>query len=99
MQTDNLVTVNDFCIHHNIDISFINSLKQYGLIEITTVKETEFIDTGHLQQLEMMVRFHYEMEINLEGIETITHLLHQMNAMQHEITELGNKLRLYESTD
>ena len=99
MQTENLIAINEFCINHNIEISFINSLQQNGLIEITTVKETEFIDADQLQQLEKMVRFYYELEINLEGIETITYLLQQMNAMQDEIIDLRNKLRLYESTD
>lgn len=96
MQTDNLIAVNEFCINHNIEISFISSLQQTGLIEITTIKETEFIDAEQLQQLEKFMRFYFELDINLEGIETITHLLHRINAMQDEIIALRNRLRLYE---
>ena len=40
MQTENLIAVDVFCANHNIEISFISSLQQTGLIEITTVKET-----------------------------------------------------------
>jgi chaperone modulatory protein CbpM len=96
MQTENLIAVNDFCINHNIEISFISTLQQTGLIEITTVDETGFIDKEQLQQLERIINFYYELDINLEGIETITHLLKRINAMQDEIILLRNKLRLYE---
>jgi hypothetical protein len=97
MQKEYLVAVNEFCVNHNIEISFISSLQQTGLIEITTVKGTGFIDTSQLQQLEKIVRFYFELDINLEGIETITHLLQRITSMQDEIITLKNKLRLYES--
>jgi len=95
MQTQNLVSVNEFCVNHNIEISFISSLQQTGLIEITTIKEAEFIDANQLQQLEKIVRLYYEFDINLEGIETITHLLKRINSLQDEIKVLKNNLRLY----
>jgi hypothetical protein len=96
MQTENLIAVNEFCINHNIEISFISSLQQNGLIEILTVKESRFIDPVQLQQLEKFVRLYYELDINLEGIETITHLLQRIISMQDEIIALKNRLRLYE---
>ena len=99
MQTENLIAVNEFCINHNIEISFISSLQQTGLIEITTIKETGFIDAGQLQQLEKFIRFYYELDINLEGIETITHLLQRINSMHDEIIALKNRLRLYETNE
>jgi len=96
MQTENLISINEFCINHNIEISFISSLQQTGLIEITTIKETGFIDVSQLRQLEKIVRFYFDLDINLEGIETITHLLQRINSMHDEITRLRNRLRLYE---
>jgi hypothetical protein len=99
MQTKNLIAITEFCIHHNIEVSFISSLQQNGLIEITTIKETGFIDAGQLQQLEKIIRFYYELDINLEGIESITHLLQRINAMQDEIVALRNRLRLYETNE
>ena len=96
MQTEYLIALDEFCANHNIEISFISSLQQTGLIEITTIKETGFIDSNQLQQLEKIVRFYYELDINLEGIETITHLLQRVNSLQDEIIALRNRLRLYE---
>ena len=96
MQTENLIAIREFCIHNNIEISFISSLQQTGLIEVATVKEAAFIDADQLQQVEKFIRFYYDLDINLEGIETITHLLQRMNAMQEEIIMLRNRLSLYE---
>ena len=42
MQTEHLIAVNDFCINHNIEVSFISSLQETGLIEIAFVEETAF---------------------------------------------------------
>ena len=96
MQTEYLIAVDKFCACHNIEISFISSLQQNGLIEITTIEESNFIDAEQLQQLERIVRFYYELDINLEGIETITHLLQRLNIVQEENKALRNRLRLYE---
>lgn len=99
MQTENLIAVDEFCINHNIEISFISSLQKTGLIEITTIEETPFIEVEQLRQIEQFIRFYYDLDINLEGIETITHMLRRIDTMQEEITALRNRLRLYEMND
>jgi chaperone modulatory protein CbpM len=97
MQTENLIAIHEFCINHNIEISFISSLQQYGLIETTSIEGNDFIDAGQLQQLEKIIRLHYELDINIEGIESITHLLQRIESLQHEIITLRNRLHLYET--
>lgn len=96
MQTESLIAADIFCANHNIEISFITSLQETGLIEITTINDTWFIDSTQLQQLEKIIHFYYELDINLEGIETITYLLKRVTSLQDEITSLRNRLRLYE---
>ncbi len=97
MQTDYLIAVDEFCASHNVEISFISSLQKTGLIEITTIKETGFFDSDQLRQLEKIVHLYYELDINLEGIETINYLLQRISSMQDEIIALRNRLRLYET--
>jgi MerR HTH family regulatory protein len=99
MQTEEMIMVNEFCIHHNIDITFINSLKDSGLIDITISEEKICITESQLPRLEKLVRLYYEMDINLEGIETITYLLGRMNDMQQEIMQLNNRLGIYENAE
>lgn len=97
MQTDDLIPADQFCTQHNIELSFISLLHENGLIEITTVEQTKFIPEDRISELEKIIRLHYELEINLEGIEAITHLLQKIESMQHEIAGLKNRLRLYEN--
>ena len=96
MQSEYLIAIDEFCAKHDIEVSFISSLQETGLIEITTIEETGFIQVDQIQDLEKFIRFHYELDINLEGIETISHLLQSVNDLQEEITQLRNKLGLYE---
>jgi hypothetical protein len=97
MYRKKLIPANDFCINHNIEISFISSLQQNGLIEITTIENTEYIHENQLNQLEKIVRLFYDLDINLEGIETITHLIKRIGNQDAEITALKNRLGLYEA--
>lgn len=96
MPTTHLIAANEFCIYHNIELSFIYSLQQSGLIEVIELEEKVFVDESELPQLEKMVRLYQEFDINLEGIETITYLLQRMQDMQRQISVLQGKLILYE---
>ncbi|MDB5226093.1 MAG: MerR family transcriptional regulator [Bacteroidota bacterium] len=96
MEDDQLIPLEIFCVHHEIDFSFIDSLEQYGLIEVVKIKETGFIPESRVNELEKLVRLHHELDINLEGIEAITHLLQRVKDLQQEIITLKNKLNLYE---
>ena len=97
MHTENLIPVSEFCLNHNIEISFVRLLQETGLIEITTFEERLFIDIGQLQHLEKISRLYYDLDMNLEGIDTIIHLLKRIDSLQDEIVFLKNRLRLYES--
>lgn len=92
----NLISTAEFCNHYNVDFSFINSLQQHGLIEVTSIDDNQFIDHDHLKNVERIVRLHYELDINIEGIEAITYLLNRVENMQEEITMLKNRLGMYE---
>jgi chaperone modulatory protein CbpM len=96
MQTEEMIPAEEFCIHHNIELAFIYSLKESGLVEIITIEEKAFVPVNQLSHLEKLVRLYYEMDINLEGIETITYLLQRLNQMQQQILSLTNRLQLYE---
>lgn len=97
MPTDHLIPADQFCTQHNIELSFISLLHENGLTEVTTVEQTTFIPEECLPDLEKMMRLHYELDINLEGIEAITHLLQRMENLQDELRVLKRRLLLYEA--
>jgi hypothetical protein len=96
---ENMISALDFCASHNIEFSFIISLEENGLIEVTRVENIEYVYTNQLPQLEKIVRLYYDLDINLEGIDTITSLLQRIEDMQNEISILRNRLRFYENID
>src|SRR6059058_3387521 len=96
MQENALISAKAFCTHHHIEISFLYSLNDYGLIDITTAEEDFLLSQEQLESLEKMVRLHYDLHINLEGIDAIYHLLQRVEDMQREMSALHNRLRLYE---
>ena len=96
MVNEEMITASEFCISHNIETSFLDELCDAGLLEVIREENTIFISHDQLPGLEKLVRWHYEMDINLEGIEVIHHLLQQMKEMQQEIRELKNKINIYE---
>jgi hypothetical protein len=96
MGVEQLIALDQFCAFHDVEISFISSLRQSGLIETIEIDDSWFIEPDQLNQLEKFVRLYYELNINLEGIETINHLLQRISVMQDEVINLRNKLRFYE---
>lgn len=96
MEMQEFIPIDIFCREHGVEISFISSLQEFGLIEVTRINEAECIPLSQLVKAEKLLRLHNDLEINLEGIDVITHLLQRVKAMQDEIRELKNRLRLYE---
>jgi hypothetical protein len=97
MQTEKFIRVDNFCLWHNVDFSFINTLQEYGLIEITTKEDIAFIPESTLGHVEKLIRLHHDLQINLEGVEVITYLLERLKQQQENIMHLQNRLRFYET--
>ena len=96
MRTENLITVNDFCVYHNVEYTFIDYLADAGLVKVTTVNKTSCIPLDEIQKLERLVRLHNELEINEPGLATINNLLQKIEDMQQEMSVLKNRLSIYE---
>ena len=90
MEREDLIPVEDFCIYHNIEYSFISSLEDSGLIRVSSIEQSTYIPTDELQKLEKFVRLHYDLDINVEEIETINHLLEKIEELQKQILQLRN---------
>jgi ubiquinone biosynthesis protein UbiJ len=74
-------------------------LHDFGLVEFTTVKEVQYLRAEDLTELEKMARLHYELDINMEGIDAIKHILQRMDKLQQELNSLKSRLNLYERSE
>lgn len=97
MPEEQVIAIAEICTHLQVELSFIHSLQETGLIEVVTIQEAPCIKGDQLPLLEKYIDFHYTLDINLEGIETISHLLGQIEALQAERKTLKNRLQFYES--
>jgi chaperone modulatory protein CbpM len=93
MNTDNLIRIEYFCEQYNVEFSFVNALKESGLINLVVVEESSYLSTEDLKEIEKLVRLHYELGINIEGIDVISNLLNQIADLQQELTVAKNKLK------
>jgi hypothetical protein len=96
MENSNLIPLHQLCQHYNIEFSFIESLDEFGLVRITTIDETRYLLFDQIQPLEKMIRMHCDLEINIEGIEAIAHLLQKVDELQEELRVMKIRLRRYE---
>jgi uncharacterized protein YlxW (UPF0749 family) len=97
MDTTKLISIQQFCTHYNVPIRFITALQEYELIEITITDSQDYLQTNQLNAIEKMMRMHYDLNINFEGIDAIYNLLKQVEQLQDEVRTLKNKLNSYEN--
>ncbi|MCD6019978.1 MAG: MerR family transcriptional regulator [Bacteroidetes bacterium] len=95
METNHLILVKEFCTHHKIELSFIDGLHDLGLIEVVNRDDRKYLAQNQLRDVEKLMRLHYDLEINMEGIDVISHLLKKICELQHELTQAKNKLRFF----
>ena len=90
----NLIATTDICTYHEVEYTFITSLQEAGLVELKVVDKATYVPETDLQKLERMIRLHHELEINIAGIEAITHLLERVEQMQEEMRTLRNRVNM-----
>ena len=98
MQERTSISASEFCSHHHIEITFLQELHEYGLIKLDTSQEEESsLDADELPMAEKLVRLHYDLHINLEGLDAIHHLLQKIEDLQKEVGSLRQRLRQHEN--
>lgn len=96
MNLEDLITTEELCVRYHVERTFIQSLSESGLIEVIRVEQKEYVHCDKIGQFEKMHRLHYDLNINLEGLEAIQHLLKQVKQLQKDNRRLRNRLDLFE---
>ncbi len=82
---------------YEVDESFIDSLQEVGLIHVVYQEKERFIEYEELADLEQFIRWHYDMDINIEGIDALQHMLGKVKSLMSEIDQLRSELEFYKS--
>ena len=86
------ISIQQFCIHYDVPQSFIDSLNSFELIELIEVEQSKHICVEDIKRIEKLIRLHYDLNVNFEGLDIISNLLHQVNSLHEEVRTLRNKL-------
>ena len=96
MSKEKLILINQLCTHYQVEMSLFSELHEFGIIEILTIENSNFIHEDKISVVEKVVRMQKDLNINLEGVDTVLNLLDKINDLQTELNTLKNRLRLYE---
>lgn len=96
MTTQHLISAEEFCVHHQTEVTFLQDLHNEGLIMLTIVESRPCIPDEELIRVEKMVHLHQDLDINVAGLASISHLLNRVEELQQELRATKNRLRLYE---
>ncbi len=88
MENDKLISLTTVVESYKVDRHFLSSLQEFGLLNVIIVENTPCIDLESLGDVEKMIRMHYELDINLAGIDAICNLLVKIKEMQEELNRL-----------
>ena len=89
---DEIILIQKFCSEYDVPVSFIETLSEYELIKI---ENKQAIPVEQINTIEKMIRLHYDLDINFEGLHAIHNLLNQIEALQGEVRRLNNQLDFY----
>ena len=77
---------------YNIEITFFDELVDSGLLNIETDNEIRYLMYEDLPTFERFANWHYDLEINLPGLEVINNMLQKMKNLNQINRELMQKL-------
>ncbi len=97
MMSKEKITYRECLQIYQVEETFLDALHSSGLIEIVVDEEDKYIEYVYLQEIEQYVRWFYELEINIEGIEALHHMLKQVRELQSDVERLRSELRFYKS--
>lgn len=96
MNLEEWILAEEICLHYKVEETFIHALHDSEIIHLRTVKRKSYLPMDEIREFEKMRRLHYEMDINLEGLEAIKRLLDTIKDLQSDNRRLKNRLRIYE---
>ncbi|GEN76524.1 chaperone modulator CbpM [Chryseobacterium hagamense] len=77
---------------YNIEITFFDELVDSGLLNIHTENEVRYLMYEDLPNFERFTNWHYDLDINLPGLEVIHDMLKKMESLRQRNRELMNRL-------
>lgn len=75
---------------YNMEVSFLENLEESGLIHPETVGKEKYILFEEIPALERFSNWHYDLEVNIPGLQIIHDLLQKMEILRSENLRLSS---------
>lgn len=80
---------------YNIELTFFDSLEESGLVKTETENDVKYLLYEELPAFERFTNWHYDLDVNLPGLEVINHLLSKLEELRRENMRLSYLSSLY----
>ncbi|HBR13075.1 MAG TPA: MerR family transcriptional regulator [Chryseobacterium sp.] len=91
------ISIEDIIRLYKIDYSFVDQLIDSELLHPETEGSVRYIIYEELSHLERFANWHYDLDVNLPGIEIIHQLLNQLEDLKTENRRLLGHVTKFES--
>ena len=90
------IPVTHLCTHYQTTVQFFESLEEFGLVRLVQAEDVPSVELDQIRQVEKWIHLHYDLNINMEGLDAIGHLLEKMEYLQSELTRTKALLREFD---
>jgi len=90
-----LISIQTICDSYDVPFSFFEDLRNYEIISLQEEGAIYYIEENTLPQVERIMRLHFDLHINMEGIDVIINLLNKIDQLEKQNNILKNDLQFY----
>jgi uncharacterized protein YPO0396 len=92
MKINNRIHARQICEVYDVPPEFIDALTEYQLMELEMQEDGAYIAEEQLAEFEKLMRLHFDLNINYEGLDVIQNLMRRIDELEHELRMLRNRL-------
>ncbi len=74
---------------YQIEIHFFDELEENGLLKTESENNIKYLQYEQLPVFEKFMNWHYDLDVNMPGLEVIHHLLSKIEKLQEENRKLS----------
>lgn len=92
MKLENLILIDELCVHYDLKKDFFWALEVHGLLDIELKDSLAYLHESDIIKLERIIRLKDELELPIESLDVYFHLMDKIDDLQQEIRTLRNRL-------
>tara|TARA_R110002051_G_scaffold165130_3_gene235945 strand:- start:7140 stop:7433 length:294 start_codon:yes stop_codon:yes gene_type:complete len=96
MDSENYILIEVYCQQTQTPMEFINDLLEFEMIEVQQIENKIYVEPHYIVEIERIYRLREELGINMEGIDTLNHMIKKVNRLEQELKLLRDRLTIYE---